>query len=120
MARPLTVTEHETLVAMITRAGELSGERTVTADERQAWLARVPDLRVDEMCECGSCPSISLVAEPPARVTEGADRVVLGAALSDGLVLLFIDDGVPSYVELAPHDDETAYAEFPGAAALSY
>jgi hypothetical protein len=33
---------------------------------------------------------------------------------------LLIDGGVPSYLELAPFDDQTTYAEFPEVAALSF
>lgn len=119
MVRPLTDREHEILVAMLTRAGRFSDEREVTAPERDAWLDQVAGLRVDGVCGCGACSSISLAADSTSEA-RGADRVVLSATLSDALVLLFIDAGVPSYLELAPNDDTTVYTEFPEASVLFF
>ena len=45
---------------------------------------------------------------------------MLSAFLSDALVILFLEDGVPSYVELAPLDDAIVYTEFPDASTLVF
>lgn len=119
MIRSLTDRERDVIVAMLTRAGRFSDEREVTAPERDAWLDQVAGLRVDGVCGCGACSSISLAADSTSEA-RGADRVVLSATLSDALVLLFIDAGVPSYLELAPNDDTTVYTEFPEASVLFF
>lgn len=80
----------------------------------------MPDLRVDEVCGCGQCPSISLTADQsPASCGDGG-RTVVTAFLEDAVVILFVDGGVPTYLELAPLDDTTVYTEFPAASALEF
>ncbi|MFT3876610.1 MAG: hypothetical protein QM708_09345 [Propioniciclava sp.] len=120
MDRPLSSREQQVLVAMIDHAGAFDDQATPTAAARSGWRARVPGLRVDGVCGCGTCPSISLAdrSAPAPDAAEG--RVVLMAGLTDALVLLFIDRGVPSYLELAPHDDEIVYPEFPDPTTLSF
>lgn len=103
---------------MINRA---NGDEGSSADAvRDAWRAQVENLTVDEMCGCGMCPSVSLTTGSTPASDDDADRVVLTATLNDALVLLFIDAGVPSYLELAPYDDNTVYSEFPDASALTF
>lgn len=46
--------------------------------------------------------------------------MVLTAWLSDALIILFIDEGLPSYLGLSSLDDQVVYYEFPDAAALSF
>lgn len=91
-----------------------------TPASRDGWRSAVPALRVDEVCGCGQCPSISLIADhSPASCGEGGQTVVT-AFLDDALVILFVDGGVPSHLELAPLDDATVYREFPDASALEF
>jgi len=66
------------------------------------------------------CPSVSLATTSAPAFFPGTERVVLGAGLSDALVLLFIDGGTPSYLELAPHGERAGYAEFPDAGLLEF
>lgn len=120
MPRPLSSRERLVLVAMIDHAEPFDGEPRPTTAARQSWRTQVPSLLVDSVCECGDCPSVSLApASVPAGVP-GAERAVLGAGLSDALVLLFVDGGTPSYLELAPHGQGTRYTEFPDADLLEF
>lgn len=105
---------------MIDHGNEDDGSPKPTAAARSIWRSHVPDLTVDDVCGCGLCPSVSLTKRSAPAPNDHDDRVVLAAELSDVLVLLFIDGGIPSYLELAPHDDQTAYTEFPDAATLSF
>ncbi|SDR90957.1 hypothetical protein SAMN04489752_0561 [Brevibacterium siliguriense] len=49
-----------------------------------------------------------------------SDRVVLHAGTPGAMLLLFIDDDTPSYLELAPIDDDLSFAEFPGPESISF
>ena len=120
MDRSLSDREQQILLAMIDRADEDGESAQLTSAARSVWRSHLPALTVDGVCECGRCPSISLAKKSAPTSNDDGDRVVLSASLDDALVLLFIDGGVPSYLELAPHDDRTVYAEFPDAATLSF
>lgn len=115
--RPLSDREQQFLLAMIDGADE---DDECTSAARSVWRSHLPALRVDGVCGCGTCPSISLVRRPALASNDDGDGVVLGARLDDALVLLFIDGGVPSYLELAPRDDQTVYTEFPDASRHSF
>lgn len=65
-------------------------------------------------CGCGTCPSVDLLTDVPPD----ADRVVVCADHTAGLVLLFVDGGRPSYLELAPWGDEPVL-QFPPAAEIT-
>ncbi|QXT61617.1 hypothetical protein [Tessaracoccus palaemonis] len=120
MPRPLTSEERLVLVSMIDRAEPFDGEARTNAAARHAWRAQVAGLVVDSMCGCGVCPSVSLSSTAQPAVGSGDERVILGAGLSDALVLLLIDDGTPSYLELAPRSDGTSYTVFPDATLLEF
>lgn len=93
--------------AMIRRAPPLLeewGEPSLA--DRERWLAMVDDLSVHGVCGCGTCPTIDLaykgVFGDPAKADS---RMVLEASVQHALVLLLIDDDVPSCLEVAPTDE---------------
>ena len=49
-----------------------------------------------------------------------SQRVVLAAGISGAMLQLFIDDDYPSYLELAPIDDDLSFTEFPEAETISF
>lgn len=70
------------------------------------------DARVVGFCACGTCPSVDLHSVAPAAPTS-EPRIVLGAAAENALILLFIDEGRLSYLELAPTSDDATFETFP-------
>ena len=109
--RPLTTREREALIALVER-GKPSDGAEITADDRKRWLEQVPSTHAGARCRCGTCPSIDLTDEA-GTTADGDDRVVLEASAEGAMLLLFIDDGRLSYLELAPLDDDVSFAEFP-------
>lgn len=99
------------LEAMVRHATD---DEPVASQERERWLAASREVQAVGQCACGSCPSIDL---GPDREVE--HRVVLTASVEGALVLLFVDDYQPSYLELAPLADEV-FTEFPPAEALRF
>ena len=81
--------------------------------DRREWLELVPWIRAGDRCGCGTCPSIELVVDERPG-TAGGPRIVLVAGVAGALLLLFVDGGRPSYLELAPVGDERI-TEFPPA-----
>ena len=119
MPRELSSAERSMLEAVILRA---DADGPVTNEDRARWLQDAQTMLVGAGCGCGCCPSIELLAADGAAI-EGDGRIVLSASITDGrggtaaIVLLFVDSDRPSYLELAPVDDE-AWAEFPAPASL--
>lgn len=120
MNRELDDRERELIVFLLENAEGI--DEPISAEQRATWLAQVPQLRVGGVCGCGTCPSIDLVtAERPkaAQTREEVEalesRTVLDAGTDGAMVLLFIDDDWPSYLELAPTGDEV-FSEFPAVA----
>lgn len=93
------------LIAMIRSGTAFDGDVPIRSWQRKQWLHQVPATLAGATCRCGSCPSIHLEDEHGSIPTIGA-RVVLTAATRNAIVLLFIDDDRPSYLELAPIGDE--------------
>lgn len=94
---------------------------SITPQQRLLWEDNLAEVVVTNPCDCGTCPSIGM--RPVTRVEdEGRDdtggqgdfssRVILDATVNGCILLLFIDDGSPSYLELAPADEEI-FTEFP-------
>ena len=130
MTRQLTGRERAVLEAMIVGANDHEPAAIIDPSDRAAWRDTVPHLVVDSACECGACPSISLVinqqpgtdavrGDRPGRGSDD-DRLVLSASAPGAYLLLFIDRGVPSYLELAPLDDDAVFTEFPAVSQLQF
>ena len=117
MHRDLTEAEHAVCEALI-RYG-ISAETPITDERREEWLALLSNTSVCRECGCGICPSVELVYQGQP-VPTGRDRCVLEATIASNgaLVLLFIDDGLLSYLEVCPVEDE--YVPMPTAADLSF
>lgn len=95
-SRPLTSGERDVLELL---AGQLPPDHPARAE--------VPTARAVGTCGCGTCPSIML-----SHDTRG-ERLVLQASHRTGIVLLFVDGGHLSYLELAPLGDDEPVTEFP-------
>ncbi len=116
--RPLTTREREALIALVGR-GTPSDGAEITADDRKRWLAQVPSTHAGARCRCGTCPSIELTDEA-GTTADSDDRVVLEASAEGAMLLLFVDDGRLSYLELAPLDDDVSFAEFPDPSTFTF
>ena len=112
MARPLTAREHSVALFIIRCATTSPDEsdyanftsqqrdawdppRPITAEQRQTWENSLGEVLGTSDCGCGICPSIGM--RPRHRT----------------------DDDIPSYLELAPTDDELSFAEFPEPESIS-
>lgn len=108
MARSLAEAERQLISVMITSA-KAADPRKFEAQEvwyqwRQKLLGTLGRLSVGEPCGCGKCPSVELLVDGQG-VPAGQSQVILEAFISEGIVMLFIDDGLPSYPEIAPNPD---------------
>lgn len=108
--RVLSAPERAALEALITRGG--TGYVTVTDTDRARWLKQVPSTAAGATCTCGTCPSIELIHSGAASPTP-ALTVVLQAYADDALLLLFIEKGHLSYLELAPLAPAGSITAFP-------
>lgn len=108
MARSLTKSEHQLISAMITSAKAADPSRfeaqEVWYQWRQELLGTLDRITVGSPCECSKCPSVQLLIDGQA-VPAGTAQVILQAFISEGIVMLFIDDDLPSYLEIAPNPD---------------
>ncbi|WP_119696502.1 hypothetical protein [Microbacterium halotolerans] len=116
--RNLTQRERDVLAAMIER-GERDDDipHAQDAAERETWLAQVDDTLAYGSCGCSECPSIEL-GDASGPATDDEPRVVLSASTDSAYLMLFIDAGRLSYLELAPLDEPVL--DFPPAAELSF
>lgn len=91
----------------------------ITDAQRALWEANLAEVVVTSECGCGMCPSVGL---DPAndRVVRSEDDLVLNASVPNALLHLFIDEGIPSNLELAPLLDNVTYAEFPPAERIEF
>ena len=111
MPRQLSEAEHALCDALIRHGYDPNCH--VAESSRERWLAKLDSTQVCGECGCGLCPSIELItgaaAGDRARDTSVlGPRVVLGAGIRDGvaIVLLFIDDDQPSFLEISPMGEE--------------
>ena len=118
--RALTSREEAVLVAMIGSATPFDGEIAVGDGDRARWLAQVPATRAGERCGCGTCPSIALTDATGSTVGRGRSGVVLEAGSPGALLLLFVADGRPSYLELAPLSEKAVFHQFPAVADITF
>ncbi|UPL14500.1 hypothetical protein [Microbacterium galbinum] len=106
--RELTTREREVLVAMITHAKPSHG--SFDEGERAALLEKVDDLRVWGRCACGHCPSIDLGDSSGEYASVGPRVILDGWRGTEGLIL-FIDQGRPTYLEQYSGTDDV-FEEF--------
>lgn len=108
MARSLTESERQLISAMITSAKAADPGRfeaqEVWYQWRQELLGGLDRITVGDPCDCGKCPSVQLLVDGQ-DVPAGRSQVILEAFISEGIVMLFIDDDLPSYLEIAPNPD---------------
>lgn len=121
MARTLTASERQLISAMMTSAKATDPERF---EDQQAWYQWRQELHdgldritVGASCDCGKCPSVQLLVDGQT-VPPGESQIILEAFVSEGIVMLFIDDGKPSYLEVAPNLDSAV--ELPDESALIF
>ncbi len=112
--RSLTRRERAVLRAMLRHAAPSDGEAILPHD-RGRWVAVIDGLCVVGMCACGTCPSVEFVRESGTVGT----RVILEAAVTGAMLMVFIDSDAPSYLELAPLADDV-FTEFPPPAAITF
>ncbi|GAA2088863.1 MULTISPECIES: hypothetical protein [Brevibacterium] len=140
MPRELTEREREVALALIRRATpspeaadragftaeqEVAWERpeSLTAAQRTRWEEHLAEAVVTHECGCGTCPTVGMRprdrADDPRRDDRGGpgdfrERIILEAAAENAQLLLFVDDGVPGCMELAPICEEGhLWTEFP-------
>lgn len=108
MARSGTEPERQLLSAMIASAKAADPEHFQDQHEWYQWRqqlhATLDRITVGAACGCGKCPSVQLLLDGQ-EVPVGASQVILEAFIPDGIVMLFVDDGIPSYLEIAPNLD---------------
>lgn len=119
--RRLASDEEAVLIALIEQGVCLDEDVVVTETDRAGWRAQVAQTRAGRRCGCGSCPSVDLTDLAGVTPDRQDSRVVIEAGTTDALLLLFIDDGRLSYLELAPLDEEShhrfpdpQHLQFPG------
>ena len=146
MVRPLSAREASVALSMIRSATTSPDEadyadftpeqrqcwdppQPISIEQRQIWESRLGEVMVTSQCDCGTCPSIEMRPQDRLddehREDQGEDsnwseRIVLTAGTPGAMLLLFIDDGSPSYLELAPIDDDQNFTEFPESESISY
>ncbi|MEX3563105.1 hypothetical protein VVR46_05170 [Corynebacterium phoceense] len=118
--RPLFTSESDVVYAMLAHASDAM--HSLSAEQRKAIAARVPELKVYKHCGCGTCPTVYLTAgeEPPEprrdangkAVPQGSDYV-LTADCPEAMVLLHIAGGIPVELEVAPFDDHKVELPWP-------
>lgn len=121
MARSLNEGERQLISAMITSAKATNPEFFTSQEDWEQWREDLRSLMdritAGEPCDCGKCPSFQLLVDGKP-VQAGAKQVILEAFVSEGIVMLFVDDGKPSYLEIAPNLDEEL--ELPSDGALIF
>lgn len=108
MARSLTDGERQLISAMISSAKAANPDELESQQAWQGWREAlhglVDRISVGAACACGKCPSFQLLIDEQP-VPAGHTQIILEAFISEGIVMLFVDDGHPSYLEIAPNLD---------------
>ncbi len=108
MARALTDAERQLISAMITSAKASNPDQFESQQAWQQWRHQLHDtidrITVGASCHCGKCPSVELLVDDKP-VPAGKTQIILEAFVSEGLVMLYVDDDQPSYLEIAPNLD---------------
>ena len=102
LPRPLTQREQDVLHLLV---GSLRPGHPARAE--------ASTVQVVGRCTCETCPTINFTLSE----TDFTTREVIHAGHPSGLILLFIDDGHLSCLELAPNDN-TPVLEFPPASEI--
>lgn len=146
MIRPPNAREHSVALRMIRSATSSPGEadfaaftpeqrpgwdppEPISKERRHIWECRLGEVMVTSRCDCGTCPSIGMRPQnrldDERRDDQGGDgdyseRVVLTAGAPGAMLLLFIADDSPSYLELAPIDEGQSFTDFPEPETISF
>lgn len=115
MSRPLSDKEAAVITAIIENGTSL--DRNPTDAERQEFLTRARLLEVTGGCDCGRCESIKLGIDG-AAIEYNENRYVLNASTESVMLILFVDDGTPSELEVVSYDE--GYAGLPEASELTF
>ena len=80
--RPLFSSESDLIYAMLAHASDPM--HSLSAEQRKAIAARVPELKVYKHCGCGTCPTVYLTAgeEPPEPRRDANGKVVRKAPIT--------------------------------------
>lgn len=111
VSRNLTDHEREVVLYMLDTAKPFPGDTGLSSTLRERLREQASSALAGPRCACGMCPSIEIEDQAGASPL-GGKRIVLSAATPQASVLLFVDAGRLSYLELAPHGDEPIH-EFP-------
>ncbi|MCI7550763.1 MAG: hypothetical protein PUK40_05120 [Actinomycetaceae bacterium] len=113
MTRELTPDERALVTAMI-RQAPANADAVVTSEDRARWMQQVPYLLVTGGCDCG-CPTIYFTDNDTPD-----NRVWLSAwdDAQQAMLILFLDDGKVSQLEIAPTDDR--HIDLPALANVDY
>lgn len=111
MVRKLTDRERSVIEAMIDLAAPFEGD-SVSAEDRTRWRAQLPQTFAGETCGCGTCPSIELTDVNGNKPDTDSEQVILVAGCNGAILMLFIHEDRPAYMELAPPSN-TPILEFP-------
>src|SRR5690625_3807644 len=103
MARSLTESERQLVSAMIVSAKATNPDCFQDQDTWYRWRQELHEtldrITVGEACDCGKCPSVQLLVDGQ-EVPLGDRQVILEAFISEGLVKLYIEVEIHSFVEL--------------------
>src|SRR5699024_7364079 len=108
MARSLTESERQLVSAMIVSAKATKPDCFQDQNTWYRWRQELQEtldlITVVEACDFGKGPSLQLLVDGQEVRLEDR-RVNLEEFISKGIVMLFSDDDLPSYVEIAPNLD---------------
>ncbi|WP_309130778.1 hypothetical protein [Brevibacterium sp.] len=99
-----------------TRKNASAYQLRARTDRRTVWAANLANTVVSAACACGTCPSIALAlpGDTP-RYAYDAERssFILDAVADSAIIVLFIENDVPVYLELVPPFNAGGVDEFP-------
>lgn len=116
MSRPLSAKEKAVLTVMIESGTSFDDEPS--NEERRQFLTWVDKVEVTGACGCTACESVELGIDG-TTIECSEDRYVLSGDTEKVMVLLFVDDGKPSYLEVAATDG-VSYAAIPEADEITF
>ncbi|AKK07344.1 hypothetical protein CMUST_15275 [Corynebacterium mustelae] len=108
MNRELSVAENAVLEQIIRHAPpSMPNEITVSSKQRDYLIQLLPFLRVTGTCGCGYCPSVYLHPTGDWPKPVETCSYVLDSWTEDdpAMVMLFIENGIPTFLEVAPFGD---------------